>query len=158
MAVEDSPPIRKWLKKLPWRAKPRVPCERAYKTVSETAVKSDPAFCFGPTIQKTNSAWLFPDFEVYYFVQALQNPIKPATTASIALQGIAGMMLGLRIASRRTAPTASTAPGVADLPAAVQEVVGQLKTWRRWQVCAHCFWQNNKLLVSRKGYCGVLSK
>ena len=51
---EEFPPIRKWLKKLPWRAKPRVPCERAYKTVSETAVKSDPAFCLGPTIEKTN--------------------------------------------------------------------------------------------------------
>ena len=90
-------------------------------------------------------------YEVYHFVQALQNPIKPATTASIALQGTAGMMLGLRIASRRTAPTASTAPGVADLPAAVQEVGLQLKTWRRWQVCAHCR-QNSKLLVSMKGY------
>ena len=30
-----------------WRAKLRVPCERAYKTVSATAVKSDPAFCLG---------------------------------------------------------------------------------------------------------------
>ena len=38
------------------RAKPRVPCERASKTVSETGVKSDPAFCLGPTIKKTNSA------------------------------------------------------------------------------------------------------
>ena len=119
--------------------------------MSETAVKSDPAFCFGPTTEKTNSEWLFLDFEVYYFVQALQNPIKPAT-ASIAPQGTARTMLGLRIlASRRTAPTASTAPGVADLPAAVQEVGLQLKTWRRWQVCAHCG-QNSKLLVSMKGY------
>ena len=33
-----------------------VPCERAHKTVSETAVKSDPAFCLEPTIKKTNSA------------------------------------------------------------------------------------------------------
>ena len=41
--------------KLPWRAKPRVPCERAYKILSETAVKSDPAFCLGPTIEKTKS-------------------------------------------------------------------------------------------------------
>ena len=37
LAVEDFQPIRKWLKKLPWRAKPRVPRERAYQTVSETA-------------------------------------------------------------------------------------------------------------------------
>ena len=32
-----------------------VPCERALKTVPETGVKSDPAFCLGPTIKKTNS-------------------------------------------------------------------------------------------------------
>ena len=55
LIVEESPQIRKWLKKLPWRAKLSVPCERAYKTLSETAVKSDPAFCFGPTIEKPNS-------------------------------------------------------------------------------------------------------
>ena len=56
LAVEESTPIRKWLKKLPCRAKPcEVPCERAYKTVSETGVKSDPAFCLGSTIEKTNS-------------------------------------------------------------------------------------------------------
>ena len=55
MAVEKYPPIRKLLKKLPWRAKPRVPKERALKTVSETGVKSDPAFCLGPTIEKINS-------------------------------------------------------------------------------------------------------
>ena len=36
------------------RAKPRVPCERA-KTVIKAGVKSDPAFCLGPTIEKTNS-------------------------------------------------------------------------------------------------------
>ena len=29
LAVEDFQPIRRWLKKLPWRAKARVPCERA---------------------------------------------------------------------------------------------------------------------------------
>ena len=45
----------KWLLKLPWKAKPRVPYERAYKTVSETSVRSDPAFCLGPSIEKTNS-------------------------------------------------------------------------------------------------------
>ena len=55
MAVEEFPPIRKGLKELPWRARPRVPCARALKTVSETGVKSDPAFCLGPTIEKTNS-------------------------------------------------------------------------------------------------------
>ena len=32
-----------------------VPCERTKKTVSETGVKSDPAFCLGPSIEKTNS-------------------------------------------------------------------------------------------------------
>ena len=56
MAVEEPPPIKKWFKELPWTAKLRVPCERAQKTVSETGVKSDPAFCLGPTIKKTNSA------------------------------------------------------------------------------------------------------
>ena len=30
-------------------------CERAQTTVTETSVKSDPAFCLGPTIKKTNS-------------------------------------------------------------------------------------------------------
>ena len=44
------------LKKLPWTAKPRLLCERALKTVSETNVKSDLAFCLGPSIEKTNSA------------------------------------------------------------------------------------------------------
>ena len=29
LAVEENQPIKKWLKKLPWRAKPRLPCERA---------------------------------------------------------------------------------------------------------------------------------
>ena len=46
----------KWLLKLPWRAKPRVPLERALKTISETGVKSDVAFFLGPSIEKTNSA------------------------------------------------------------------------------------------------------
>ena len=43
LAVEKFQPIRKWLKELSWRAKPRVPSERALKTVSETGVISDPA-------------------------------------------------------------------------------------------------------------------
>ena len=55
LAVEGFSPIRKWLKKLPWRAKPRIPCERACKVVSETGVKSDIAFCLGSLIEKTNS-------------------------------------------------------------------------------------------------------
>ena len=29
---------------------------KSKKTVSETGVKSDPAFCLGPIIEKTNSA------------------------------------------------------------------------------------------------------
>ena len=37
--------------KLPWKAKPKVPCKRSW----ETGVKSDPAFCLGPSIEKTNS-------------------------------------------------------------------------------------------------------
>ena len=45
--------------KLPWKAKPRVPCERAWKTVSEAGVKSDPAFCLGPSIKRTNSVYKF---------------------------------------------------------------------------------------------------
>ena len=56
MAVEDFQPIRRWLKKLPWRAKPRLPCGRALKTVPETGVKSDLAFCLGSLNKKTNSA------------------------------------------------------------------------------------------------------
>ena len=43
------------VKKLPWRAKPRLPCETASKTVSETGVKSDLAFCLGSLNEKTNS-------------------------------------------------------------------------------------------------------
>ena len=57
LAVEEFWPIRKWLKKLPWRAKPRLPCERAWKAGSETGVKSDLAFCLGSLIEKTNSVW-----------------------------------------------------------------------------------------------------
>ena len=41
-----------WFLKLPWKAKPRVvQCERSWKTVWETGVKSDPAFCLGPSIE-----------------------------------------------------------------------------------------------------------
>ena len=46
----------KWLLKLPWKAEPRVPCDRASKTILETGVKYDPAFCLGSSIEKTNSA------------------------------------------------------------------------------------------------------
>ena len=59
MAVEEFPPIRKWFTELPWRAKPRVPLERASKTVLETGVKSDVAFCLGSSIEKTNSERIF---------------------------------------------------------------------------------------------------
>ena len=55
LAVEENQPIRKWLKKLPWIEKPRLPGERAYKTDSETGVKNDFTFCLGPPIEKTNS-------------------------------------------------------------------------------------------------------
>ena len=55
LAVEEFWPIRKWLKKLPWRAKLRLPCERAWKAGSETGVKSDLAFCLGSLFMKTNS-------------------------------------------------------------------------------------------------------
>ena len=50
----------KWLLKLPWKAKSRVPCERAMKTESQTCVKSDPAFCLGPIIEKINSVGTNP--------------------------------------------------------------------------------------------------
>ena len=59
LAVEEFWPIRKWLKKLPWRAKPRLPCERAWKAGSETGVKSDLAFCLGSLFKKTNSESFF---------------------------------------------------------------------------------------------------
>ena len=39
--------LNKRLSGLPWRTKCRLPCEGAYKNVSETAVKSDLAFCWG---------------------------------------------------------------------------------------------------------------
>ena len=55
LAVEEFWPIRKWLKKLPWRAKLRLPCERAWKAGSETGVESDLAFCLGSLFKKTNS-------------------------------------------------------------------------------------------------------
>ena len=42
-----------------FHGKPRLPCERAYKTVSEAGVKSDPASCFGSPIEKTNSVRFF---------------------------------------------------------------------------------------------------
>ena len=29
LAVEENQPVKKWLKKLPWRAIPKLPCERA---------------------------------------------------------------------------------------------------------------------------------
>ena len=45
----------KWLLELPWKAKPRVPCERASVTMLETGVKSDPAICMGSSVEKTNS-------------------------------------------------------------------------------------------------------
>ena len=41
---------------IPWRAKPRVPCERALTTLALKGVESDPAFCLRPTIETTNSA------------------------------------------------------------------------------------------------------
>ena len=47
LAVKEFWPMKKRLKKLP--------CERAWKTVSETKFKSDLAFCLGPSVEKTNS-------------------------------------------------------------------------------------------------------
>ena len=77
MAVKEFPPIRKWLKELPWKAKPRVPCERAYKTVSETGVKSDPAFCLGPPIKKTNS-----DERIFYdFIREVRMKVDSTLSA-----------------------------------------------------------------------------
>ena len=43
------------LKKLPWKAKPRLQRERVYQTDSGTGVKNDFTFCLGPPIEKTNS-------------------------------------------------------------------------------------------------------
>ena len=54
--LEEFWQIRKWLKKLPWRAKPRQPWEKAWKAGSEAGVKSDLAFCLRWLIEKTNSA------------------------------------------------------------------------------------------------------
>ena len=54
----------KWLLKLPWKAELRVPCERASKTVLETGVKSDPAFCLGSSIKKTNSVLQYLSWKV----------------------------------------------------------------------------------------------
>ena len=51
---------------MPWRIKPRLPCERALKTESETGVVNEFTFYFWVTCQKTNSAlvdsleWKFP--------------------------------------------------------------------------------------------------
>ena len=50
LAVEEFWPIRKWMKKLPLRAKPRLPCERAWKDGSETGAKGNLAFCLGSLI------------------------------------------------------------------------------------------------------------
>ena len=46
MAFNELRPIRKCL---------RLPSGRAQKTLSQAGVKSDPAFCLGPKIQKTLS-------------------------------------------------------------------------------------------------------
>ena len=57
LAVEEFPPISKWLKKLPWRAKQN----RGYhmkerkKLYKKLVSKSYPAFCLRPSIEKTNS-------------------------------------------------------------------------------------------------------
>ena len=51
LVVEEFQPIEKWLKKLSWRAKPRLPCEKEWKE----GVKSDLAFCLGSLIEKTNT-------------------------------------------------------------------------------------------------------
>ena len=40
---------------LPWRTKPRLPCERALKTESETGVINEFTFCLGSPVKKTNS-------------------------------------------------------------------------------------------------------
>ena len=53
LAVEESLPIRKWLKKLPWRAKLRVPCERAWKFEAGAGVKSELAICLRSLYEKT---------------------------------------------------------------------------------------------------------
>ena len=51
--LKNFPPIRKWFTELPWRAK--LETERAKKSILETGVKCDVAFCLGSSIKKTNS-------------------------------------------------------------------------------------------------------
>ena len=41
--------------RLPWRTKCRLPCERAWETVSETCFNIEFTFCLRPPIEKTNS-------------------------------------------------------------------------------------------------------
>ena len=41
---------------LPWRTKPRLLCERALKTESETGAKNEFTFCVGSPIEKTDNA------------------------------------------------------------------------------------------------------
>ena len=40
------------MKKLPWKAKPKLPRERAKRNDSETGVKNDFTFTLGPPIKK----------------------------------------------------------------------------------------------------------
>ena len=75
LVVEKCWPIRKWLKKLPWTSKPRLPCERAWKSVSETDVKSGLAFCLGSPIEKTNSDTLY----IHLYIYSLGSPGTPVT-------------------------------------------------------------------------------
>ena len=56
--LKNFDPIRKWLKKLPWRAKPRLPGERSWKVGSGTGSESEIAFCLGSLFKKTNSGLL----------------------------------------------------------------------------------------------------
>ena len=67
LAVEEFWPIRKRLKKVPCRAQPRLPCERAWKAWPETGVKSDLAFCLGSLIEKTNSVGIWTRYIVAGF-------------------------------------------------------------------------------------------
>ena len=56
LAFEENQPIRKWSKKLPWKAKSRLPREiEKKKTYLETGVKNDFTFSLGATYRKTNS-------------------------------------------------------------------------------------------------------
>ena len=43
------------MKKLPWKTKRRLTCEREQKTESENGVINDITFCLGSPIEKTNS-------------------------------------------------------------------------------------------------------